>query len=63
MDKKKALFPRLTGKYKESNHNSLDPSSSSVQQNSNIQAASSAKSNSSTRSSRLFSFGKKMHPK
>lgn len=60
MDKKKALFPRLTGKSKESSHSSSG-ASSSMYQNSSTQALSS-KSNSSTKSSKLFGFGKKMNP-
>lgn len=60
MDKKKTLFPRLTGKTKEDSHISAG-TSSSMNQNSGTQALSS-KSNSSTISSKLFGFGKKMNP-
>ncbi|CAG9534776.1 unnamed protein product [Cercopithifilaria johnstoni] len=59
MDKKKTLFPRLTGKSKESHGSS--GASSSMRQNSSMQALSS-KNNSSTKSSKLFGFGKKMNP-
>ncbi|VBB31633.1 unnamed protein product, partial [Acanthocheilonema viteae] len=57
---KKTLFPRLMGKSKESSHSSSD-ASSSMHQNSSIQALPS-KSNSSTKSSKLFGFGKKVNP-
>ncbi|KAM3722370.1 Triple functional domain protein [Dirofilaria immitis] len=61
MEKKKALFPRLTGKSKESSNGSSGASSSLMHQNSNTQVLSS-KSNSMAKSSKLFGFGKKMSP-